>query len=71
MMLPSRSATTEIPVGSITLTSSTPGLGVPFCGYDVVESVGSAMFGSAPVVKVSSGVSSHLPSGHWIRARTW
>ena len=52
MMLPAMSDTAEMPVGSITLMSSTPGLGVPFCGYDDVESVGSAMFGSAPVVKV-------------------
>src|SRR6476661_2992445 len=69
-MLPSRSATAEMPRGSMTLISSTPGFGLWLGDVDAT-SVGSAMFGSAPVVKVWSGVSSHLPSGHWIRARTW
>src|SRR5689334_4346735 len=69
-MLPSMSATAEMPVGSMTLISSSPGFGVWFAEV-VAESVGSAMFGSAPVVNVWSGVSSHLPSGHWMRARTW
>src|SRR6266542_2300104 len=69
-MFPSTSDTAEMPVGSITFTSSTPGLGV--CFADVVaESVGRAMFGRTPVRKDALGVVSHFPSGHWIRARMW
>jgi len=59
-----------MPVGSITLTSSTPGLGVWFADV-VAESVGRAMFGRTPVRKDASGVVFHFPSRNWIRARMW
>src|SRR5512143_3772970 len=69
-MLPATSDTAEMPVGSITLTSSTPAPGI-WPREVIAHSVGSAMFGSVPVVKVWSAVVSHLPSGSWIRARMW
>src|SRR5688572_14384409 len=68
-MLPSRSETTEMPRGSMTFTSSTPGLGV-WPGVVAAVSVGSAMFGSGPVLKSAPGVVHHLPSAVWMRART-
>src|SRR5438309_6547430 len=69
-MFPPTSDTTEMPVGSITLTSSTPGLGVWF-GAVVATSVGPGMFGIAPVRKVWSGVVVHHPFSSSIRARRW
>src|SRR6266700_5106273 len=69
-MFASKSVTTEMPIGSITFTSSTPGLGV--CPA-VVEAVivGRMPEGRAPVAKVWSGVVSHFPFGNWICARMW